>query len=200
MPKPYKVQDKYFLRAKEKGYRARSAFKLLDVQQKFKVLKKGQKVVDLGAAPGSFLQVISELVGPEGKMLGVDLQDIESLDAANVRTVKGDIMETDEMMRLFKETGFVGVDVLTSDLAPKTSGIKDVDQGLSVELTDQAFYLATQILKPGGHFVGKVFEGADLPWLLRRVKRKFKKVALFKPPSCRDRSFEKYIVGISLQK
>jgi len=90
--------------------------------------------------------------------------------------------------------------VVTSDLAPKTSGIKDVDQGLSVELTDQAFYLAMRILKPGGNFVGKVFEGADLPWLLRRVKKKFKTVKLFKPPSCRDRSFEKYIVGISLQK
>jgi len=172
----------------------------LDVQKKYRVLGSGDSVVDLGAAPGSFLQVIAEIVGVEGKALGVDLQDIEPLDIANVVTVKGDIMETDAMLGLFEETGFVGIDVVTSDLAPKTSGIKDVDQGLSVELTDQAFYLAMRILKPGGNFVGKVFEGADLPWLLRRVKKKFKTVKLFKPPSCRDRSFEKYIVGISLQK
>ena len=200
MPKPFKVRDEYFHRAKERGYRARSAFKLLDVQKKYRVLGSGDSVVDLGAAPGSFLQVIAEIVGVEGKALGVDLQDIEPLDIANVVTVKGDIMETDAMLGLFEETGFVGIDVVTSDLAPKTSGIKDVDQGLSVELTDQAFYLAMRILKPGGNFVGKVFEGVDLPWLLRRVKKKFKTVKLFKPPSCRDRSFEKYIVGISLQK
>lgn len=198
MPKPYQVQDKYFHLAKEKGYRARSAFKLLDVQQKFRLLKPGQVLVDLGAAPGSFLQVIAEIVGAKGKVLGIDLQDIEPFDAANVQTIRGDIMETEGMLKLFEATGFNRVDVLTSDLAPKTSGIKDVDQGLSVELTDQAFFLATKILKPGGHFVGKVFEGADLPWLLKRMKKRFKKVTLFKPPSCRDRSFEKYIVGIGM--
>ena len=204
MPKPFQVRDKYFQMAKERGYRARSAFKLLDVQNKFHLLKPGQKVVDLGAAPGSFLQVIEKFIGPEGFAVGVDLQDIEPLDSANIKTVRGDIMDTDAMLALFNEAEFIRngkgqVDVLTSDLAPKTSGIKDVDQGLSVELTDQAFYLATQVLKPGGHFVGKVFEGADLPWLLRRVKRKFKKVSVYKPPSCRDRSFEKYIVGIGLK-
>lgn len=198
MPRPYEVQDKYFHLAKERGYRARSAFKLLDIQQKFRVLKPGQVVVDLGAAPGSFLQVIAEIVGAKGKVLGVDLQEIEPFDAANVQAVVGDIMETDRMLALFEATGFDKVDVVTSDLAPKTSGIKDVDQGLSVELTDQAFYLASKILKPGGCFVAKVFEGEDLPWLIKRVKKRFKKVSLFKPPSCRDRSFEKYIVGIGL--
>jgi len=190
--------------AKERGYRARSAFKLLDIQQKFNILKSGQKLVDLGAAPGSFLQVIEKFMGSDGLAVGVDLQDIEPLDNANIKTVRGDIMDTDQMIDLFKQAEFIKngkgqADVLTSDLAPKTSGIKDVDQGLSVELTDQAFYLATRVLKPGGHFVGKVFEGADLPWLLKRVKRKFKKVSVFKPPSCRDRSFEKYIVGVGLK-
>jgi 23S rRNA (uridine2552-2'-O)-methyltransferase len=196
MPKPFQVRDEYFFRAKEKGYRARSAFKLLEIQQKFKLLKRGGKVVDLGAAPGSFMQVILEFIGDDGKVLGVDLQRIDSLDCANAVTAVGDIMETEKMMGLFEKADFSQVNVLTSDLAPKTSGIKDVDQGLSVELTDQAFYLATQILKPGGHFVGKVFEGADLPWLLKRVKKRFKKVSLFKPKACRDRSSEKYIVGI----
>lgn len=200
MPKPYQVQDKYFQMAKEKGYRARSSFKLLDIQKKFRVLKPGDKVIDLGAAPGSFIQVITEIIGPKGKVLGVDLQTIEPLDKSNIQTVRGDILDTDKMLSLFEQTGFEKVDVLTSDLAPKTTGIKDIDQGLSVELTDQAFFLATKTLKPGGHFVGKVFEGADLPWLLRRVKRKFKKVSLFKPPSCRDRSFERFIVAKNLQK
>jgi 23S rRNA (uridine2552-2'-O)-methyltransferase len=200
MPRPFEVHDKYFHLAKERGYRARSAFKLLDVQHKFRLIKKGDRVVDLGAAPGSFLQVILELVGPKGQALGFDLQAMEPLDAANVRLVQQDIMETDKVVAICEQLGLGEIDVLTSDLAPKTSGIKDVDQGLSVELTDQAFFLATKLLKPGGHFVGKVFEGEDLPWLLRRVKRKFKKVSVFKPPSCRDRSFEKYIVGIGLKK
>ena len=160
--------------------------------------------MDLGAAPGSFLQVILEVVGPEGHAIGIDLQKIAGFGdetdkrgdtgLGNVTLLQGDIMNTDGVVAAVKKIAGV-LDVVTSDLAPKTSGIKDVDQGLSVELTDQAFYLATRLLKPGGNFVGKVFEGADLPWLVKRMKKRFKKVTLFKPPACRDRSFEKYIVA-----
>lgn len=199
MTKPFIVRDKYFHQAKEDGYRARSAYKLKEIQNKFKLIKKGNAVVDLGAAPGSFMQVIIELVGNKGHVFGVDLQKIDSFDRANVHSLQADIYNKDEVLAALKEKGFERVDVVTSDLAPKTSGIKDVDQARSAELTDQAMYLATQILKPGGHFVGKVFEGGDFQWLLRRVKRKFKKVKVFKPNACRDRSFETYIIGLGLK-
>lgn len=199
MANHFVVQDEYFHRAKSEGYRARSAFKLNEIQTKFKIIKKGDTVVDLGAAPGSFMQVILKLIGSEGHVFGIDLQDIESFDVSNAHTLKADIYDKDQVLDSLKKAGFEKIDVLTSDLAPKTSGIKDVDQARSAELTDQAFYLATHLLKPGGHFVGKVFEGGDFQWLLRRIKRKFKTVKVFKPSSCRDRSFETYIVGIGFK-
>lgn len=199
MSQSFVVQDKYFQQAKQDGYRARSAYKLKEIQRKFKLIKKGDAVVDLGAAPGSFMQVILELVGPKGQVFGIDLQDIEAFDRPNVHRMKADIFNKEEVMDALLSKDFEKIDVLTSDLAPKTSGIKDVDQGLSAELTDQALYIATQVLKPGGNFVGKVFEGADFQWLLRRVKRKFKKVKVFKPNACRDRSYETYIIGIGFK-
>jgi len=196
MTKPYKVQDTFFLKAKQRGYRARSAFKLIDIQRKFGILAKGQTVVDLGGAPGSFMQVILEHVGAEGRVVGVDLQAIEPFDLKNVWALQADVYNEKPLLEALTGAGFYNVDVVTSDLAPNTSGIRDMDQGLSVDLTRQAFVLACNLLKPGGHFVGKVFDGEDLPSLLKSVKSCFTKVKIFKPPSCRDRSFETYIVAM----
>ncbi len=195
MPKAFQVQDSYFHRAKEQGYRARSAFKLLEIQEKFHLLKQGQVVVDLGAAPGSFLQVIAEVVGAKGRALGFDLQEIEAFTDGNVQTEVVDILDKEKVFEALRRHGLEKVDGVTSDLAPKTSGIRDLDQGRSAELTDQAFYIATQILKPGGYFVGKIFEGSDMALLLKRMKRKFRLVKVFKPGSSRDRSFETFIVA-----
>jgi 23S rRNA (uridine2552-2'-O)-methyltransferase len=195
MPKPYQVQDKYFQLAKEKGYRARSAFKLLEVQGKFKLLRPGQTIVDLGAAPGSFLQVIAEIVGQRGRVFGVDLQVIDPFDEPNIKTLVADIFEKEQVLGVLGAAGFNKVDGVTSDLAPKTSGIKDLDTGLSAELTDQAFYLSTLLLKPGGFFVGKIFEGSEFQKVLKRVKSRFSQVNVFKPEACRDRSYETYIVA-----
>lgn len=194
-PHPYQVQDKYFTLAKQKGYRARSAFKLLEIQKKFNLLKAGQNVVDLGAAPGSFMQVIREIVGPQGRVFGIDLQEMEPFPHENMRAVQGDIFEKESFYEAMKDFGFALADGVTSDLAPKTSGIKDLDTGLSAELTDQAAYLATQILRPGGYFVGKIFEGSEFQRVLRKIKRQFKTVNVFKPEACRDRSYETYIVA-----
>lgn len=195
MPKPYQVQDKYFQMAKEKGYRARSAFKLLEIQKKFQLLRPGQVIVDLGAAPGSFLQVIAEIVGQRGRVFGVDLQVIDPFDEPNVKTLVADIFDKDQVMDILKASGFEKVDGVTSDLAPKTSGIKDLDTGLSAELTDQAFYLSTLLLKQGGFFVGKIFEGSEFQKVLKRIKGRFREVKVFKPDSSRDRSYETYIVA-----
>jgi 23S rRNA (uridine2552-2'-O)-methyltransferase len=204
MTRPFELHDDYFLRAKREGYRARSAYKLRDIQHKFKLINKGDTVVDLGAAPGSFMQVILKLVGDEGKVVGFDLQEMEPFDDARARTFVMDIFEGENVLAHLKALG-IGegsglVDVVTSDLAPKTTGIKGMDQARSAELTDQAAYLSRKLLKPGGHFVGKFFDGEDAPWLIRRVKKHFKKVKVFKPVSCRDRSLEKYIVAMGLKK
>lgn len=198
MTKPFQVQDKYFQLAKEQGYRARSAFKLLDIQEKYHVIHKGDKVVDLGAAPGSFLQVIEELVGGAGDAVGFDLQEIEAFDEENIHVYVQDIMDKEGVFARLEELGISKVDVVTSDLAPKTSGIRDLDQGRSAELTDQAFFIATRLLKKGGNFVGKIFEGEEMQTLLKHMKKRFRRVSVYKPPSSRDRSFETFIIGLHL--
>lgn len=198
MPKPYNVQDKYFQLAKEQGYRARSAFKLLEIQEKYHLIHRGDTVVDLGAAPGSFLQVISELVGGAGTAVGFDLQEIVPFEEENIHAFVQDIMDKDAIFARLEELGLKKADVVTSDLAPKTSGIRDLDQGRSAELTDQAFFIATRILKKGGNFVGKIFEGEEMQAVIKRMKTRFKKVSVFKPASSRDRSFETFVVGIHL--
>lgn len=198
MPKPYNVQDKYFQLAKERGYRARSAFKLLEIQEKYHLIHRGDTVVDLGAAPGSFLQVISELVGGAGTAVGFDLQEIDAFEEENIHTFVQDIMDKDAIFARLEELTLKKADVVTSDLAPKTSGIRDLDQGRSAELTDQAFFIATRILKKGGNFVGKIFEGEEMQAVIKRMKTRFKKVSVFKPASSRDRSFETFVVGIHL--
>lgn len=199
MPKPFKVQDKYFYKAKRDGYRARSAYKLLDIQRKFKLLKPGQVVIDLGSAPGSFLQVISQIVGPEGRAIGIDLQRIEPFDAQNIRLMQGDILAVEAVKQAMQGAGFDQVDIVTSDLAPKTSGIRDLDQGRSIELAYAGLDLAKALLKPGGHFVAKFFDGEEVQALIKDLKKDFKEVKVFKPPSCRDRSFEKFVVAQHLK-
>ncbi len=199
MPKPYKVQDKYFHKAKEMGYRARSAFKLLEIQEKFHLLKSGQKVLDLGAAPGSFLQVISKIVGPNGMVIGVDLKAIEPFREKNIYTLEEDIFSKDKVLDFLESFDFDKVDLVTSDLAPNTSGIRDIDQGNSAELTSEAFSIAKCFLKQNGAFVAKIFQGADLQELLREVRKSFKKVTLYKPSATRDRSFETYMVAIGFK-
>jgi len=191
----YEVQDKYFQLAKAQGYRARSAFKLLDIQSKYHLIRPGEVIVDLGSAPGSFLQVIEAIVGQTGRVFGIDLQEMEPFRFPHVKTMVGDIFEKEAFLDALRDLGIHKVDGVTSDLAPKTSGIRDLDAGRSAELTEQAFYLSTLVLKPGGFFVGKVFEGSEFQKLLKRVKSRFKEVHVFKPPSCRERSFETYIVA-----
>ncbi len=201
MPHAYEVRDKYFLLAKQKGYRARSAFKLLGIQQKFMLIRPGMKVVDLGAAPGSFVQILAERVGAQGRVFGIDLQEMTPLPFPYVKLVQGDIFEEDLLLTQLQEFGLKPgeLDGVTSDLAPKTSGIKDIDTGLSADLTEQAFFLSTRLLKPGGFFVGKIFEGPDFQRVLRRIKTRFRQTHVFKPDACRDRSYETYIIGVGFK-
>ena len=194
MSKPYKVKDKFFIKAKKEGYRARSAYKMKEIQDHFHLISKGDTVVDLGAAPGSFMQVLIRLVGKEGKVLGIDLKAIEPFDHPAAYFIQGNIQHVKALSPVLKDFG--PVDCVTSDLAPYTSGVRDVDQARSIELTHDALNLTLACLRPGGHFVAKVFQGEDLAPLMKEVKQNFKKVKLFKPKACRDRSFETYIVAM----
>lgn len=193
MSKPYDPRDAFYRKAKQAGLRARSAYKLEEIARRFGLYRPGMAVLDLGAAPGGWLQILSRLVGAKGLVVGVDLQPIEKL-GANVRTLVGDITaeETIEPLRSLRRGKY---DALTSDMAPKTTGIKDVDEARSVELVRLALDLCDELLEPGGSFVAKVFEGAEFASLLADFKRRFAQVKLVRPEATRGRSFEIYVVA-----
>lgn len=194
MSKPYSVKDTYFLKAKHEGYRARSAYKLLEIQEKFHVIKRNQTVLDLGAFPGSFSQVIAPIVAEKGKVIAIDLQQMTPLEEPWVFTYTCDIYD---QLCVFDAiyTHTEQVDVIVSDMAPNTSGIADVDQHLSKELNDQVLRIARACLKPNGSMVTKIFMGADFKPFLDEVKKHFVTVKCYKPKSSRDRSKETFIVG-----
>lgn len=200
MPRAYNPKDHYFRKAKEQGYRARSAFKLEEIQIKFKVLKKEHKVLDIGAAPGSFLQYISTIIGPAGRAIGLDLQEIRDLKLPNVRTRVCDITKEDEVNLSLEEIGIKMFDIIVSDIAPATTGIKDVDQARSVELSYEVLHIAENHLKDHGSIVLKVFQGEDFAPFIKKVKQMFSKVSCYKPKATRDRSRETYVVGLDFLK
>mgnify|MGYP001606308013 CR=1 FL=1 len=190
----YIPHDKFARRARQEGFRARSAYKLLDLQRKFKILKAGDRVLDLGAAPGSWLQVAAGIVGEKGKVVGVDLTPIKPLGLANVSTLQKDILDAD-MMEFLEAQGYREFDVVLSDVAPNTTGIKERDQALSHELCLRAFEIAKQVLREGGNLVMKVFEGLDTPALIKEAKRHFSSVKLVKPQASTKGSKELYLVA-----
>ncbi len=189
MPRPYRVQDRYFKEAKQRGLRARSAFKLEEIERKFRLVKKRDIVADLGAAPGSWSQVLSKWVGP-GKVFALDLQAIEDI-APNVEIHQVDI--TDEAA--VAAVGAGQVNGVVADLAPKTTGQHDVDAYHSAELNHAVLNFCEKHLKKGGYLITKIFQGEDFQQVVKRSKGMFKRVKCFKPDSCRDRSRETYIVG-----
>lgn len=196
MAKQFEPKDKYYKQAKEQGLRARSAFKLEEIQNKFKLIKTGDKVLDLGAAPGSFLQLITKLVGEKGLVIGVDLKPIEKIKAKNVKTYVGDIFDEALYDRITSDTGIEYFDVITSDLAPATTGIKSVDAGRSFELSKQVLAIADEYLKPNGHVLLKTFPGADQDYLLKMMKDRFESIKVFRPKAVRSSSREVYLIGM----
>ncbi len=155
MPKPYVPNDKWSQRAAKEGFRARSVYKLMELDERFKLIKPGMTVLDLGAAPGSWLQYTSTKVGPKGKVIGIDLQEIDAI-ADGVHTFKEDITNFAAIESILRELDVRKVDLLLSDLAPSTSGIRDVDQWKSIELSQAVVDTAREFLKPSGTCVIKV--------------------------------------------
>ncbi|MDD4151327.1 MAG: RlmE family RNA methyltransferase [Candidatus Gracilibacteria bacterium] len=195
-PTPFIIHDEYFFKAKKEGYRARSAFKLIELQEKFSLIKAGMKVCDVASAPGSFLQVIRKNVGNDGLVVGIDLQKIDNFGQENIHTIQHDIYEFDTLKP--KVEAIIGegklFDLVTSDIAPKTTGRADIDQYESVELNIGIVKFADVFLKKGGNLVLKVFIGEDFNDLLKEIKLRYKKLSVYKPFACRDRSPEEYVV------
>jgi len=185
-------KDPYFKKAKAEGYRARSAYKLLQIQKKFTIIRKGNIVIDLGAAPGSWSQVAVKLVGSKGHVLAVDIQAVDPIPG--VTTLQGDMTDPEIQKRIIETVGG-RADVIISDAAPFTTGVKLRDHVLSMELARAALAVAQELLQPGGKLVIKVFQGEDLPGVIYDVKMAFHPVKVYTPPATRKESWEQFIVA-----
>lgn len=184
--------DRYFRLAKQEGYRARSAYKLLQIQEKFRIIRKGDIVVDLGAAPGSWCQVVTKIVGDRGRIIALDLQPIEPIDGVTV--LQGDMTDPEVQAQVIATAGRK-VNVVLSDAAPSTTGVKLRDHVISIELARAAFEVAQKLLVRNGNMVLKVFSGEDLPPLIKDVKATFRPVKVHTPPATRNESWESFIVA-----
>jgi 23S rRNA (uridine2552-2'-O)-methyltransferase len=183
------VTDPYVRQAKGQGYRSRSAFKLLQIDAREKVLKPGQLVVDLGAAPGGWSQVAADRVKPRGRVVAIDLLPIAPIWGVTV--LKGDLRSES----LYQALAGARVDVVLSDLSPNLSGIGNVDQARALELITAAIDFCCKVLKPEGVFVLKAFHGEAFEEVLQLLRRKFEKVKVVKPLASRGESAETYVVA-----
>ncbi len=190
----YQPKDTYFKRAKREGYRSRAAYKLLELNQRFHLIKPGNHVVDLGAAPGGWLQVVSKLIGESGKVIGVDLQPMEPFRERNIHLLQGDITSEDTQ-RTIKELLGGTADCVLSDLSPRLSGIHSTDLSRSVELAQEAFKLATALLKAQGCFVLKTFVGDETMAFLRVLKQHFASTQRTRSEATRKGSSEMYFIA-----
>jgi len=195
----YDPRDRFFQRAKQEGLRARSAYKLEEIQRRLRILRPGGRVLDLGAAPGAWCQIAAREVGPSGLVLGVDLEPIAGLPAP-VRSWVADAFAPELPDRLRAEGG-APYDAVLSDLAPKTSGVRGTDEARSLALAERAVELARELLKPKGSLVVKVFMGGGFEGFLREVKQAFAQVKVVRPEASVARgSKEVYLVGQGLKK
>ncbi len=192
------VQDHYFQKAKKDHYLARAIYKLEEIQKKYRILHPGDRVLDLGASPGSWIQLASGVVGQRGLVVGIDLKPIEHPFPAHVRTYQGDIFDREFIEANLKE--YVPFNVVLSDMAPSTSGIKVADSARSALLFERAFEIARSVLKPGGTFLAKIFQGTEFHQLLAEVKKDFQQTRVIKPDASRKQSREIYILALNLKQ
>ena len=185
-------QDEYVLKARAQGYRSRAVFKLAEIQQKDRVLRAGQFVLDLGAAPGGWSEFASQIVGDQGKIIALDLLPLEPI--AGVTFVQGDFTEQETLDRLLALVGDRRFDLVLSDMAPNLSGMDSVDQPKSIYLVELAFDVAENFLNSTGVFVVKIFQGAGSEELIAQFRNRFKSVKLRKPDASRSRSSEFFAI------
>ncbi|HIU17008.1 MAG TPA: RlmE family RNA methyltransferase [Candidatus Avidesulfovibrio excrementigallinarum] len=192
-------RDHYFLKAKRENYPARSVYKLKEIDKRFRVFRAGMKVLDLGAAPGSWSLGAAERVGEKGLVLGCDIQSTQTVFPPQVTFCQEDVFNRSEAFEAaLAATG--PFDVVMSDMAPQTTGTKFTDQARSLELCLEAFAVAQRYLAPGGTFIVKIFMGPDIMELLGPMRRSFSRVTAFKPQSSRAESKETFYVGLGFKK
>jgi 23S rRNA (uridine2552-2'-O)-methyltransferase len=184
------TQDRYFLQAKKEGYRARSAYKLLEINDKFHLIRPGACILDLGAAPGSWSQVAANL-GKAAKIVAVDLQPMQPLPG--VQTIQADITSAGTIAKI-EDVLPEGADLVLSDVAPAASGVRFVDHARSIQLAEASLKIALRFLKGSGAFVVKVFQGEDFLGFVELTKRHFETVRVFRPQASRRESDEHYVV------
>ncbi len=203
-------RDPYYRRAKAENYRSRAAYKLLQINERFHIIKEGDVVVDLGAAPGGWSQVALSIVGEKGLVVGVDLQRAKPMDGwvfirgdfTRQETVEKILDEIKKWAERWAENNVSGkkiggrrlVDVVISDMSPNISGIYDVDQARSIDLATHALRFAVENLRPGGNFVCKVFQGRDTEGFVAEARKRFHSVKRYSPPASRKSSSEVYII------
>jgi 23S rRNA (uridine2552-2'-O)-methyltransferase len=191
----HRPQDHFGRRAKDEGFLARSVYKLQEIDERVRLLHRGQRVLDLGAAPGSWSQYAAERVGLEGRVVGVDLAPIKSGALPNTKFLQLDVNALTPAA--LSEVGSPELfDVVLSDMAPKTTGARVRDQFLSYELYLRALTLTDTLLAPGGSFAGKIFQGAEMEDARRATAERFEQVKIVKPRSSRSESYEIFLVGL----
>ena len=191
-------RDHYFLRAKQENYPARSIYKLRELNKRFRLFSKGQRVLDLGAAPGSWSIGAAELVGPEGFVLGADIQNTTTQFPPNILFCQEDVFNRSTAFEALLAT-HGPFHLVISDMAPSTTGHRATDQARSAALCEEAFTMACNHLHPGGHFVVKVFMGPDIKALSDDMRKVFARVQSFKPQSSRSESKETFYVGLGFK-
>jgi 23S rRNA (uridine2552-2'-O)-methyltransferase len=191
-------KEYYYRKAKEEKYRSRAAYKLFQAVKKYRFIKLGDVVVDLGAAPGGWTQACRKIVGNNGFVLGVDLEQIQPFDSSNVRIIVGDVTKPQTTQEI-KEFLPRQADVVVSDVSPNVSGIWELDHARQIDLAQYSLQIATSILKPKGNFFVKAFQGDMLNDFVKEVKLHFTFVKLIKPKASRARSAELYLIGMRLR-
>jgi len=189
-------RDYYYRKAKEEKYRSRAAYKLIQAVKKYDFIHSGDVVVDLGSAPGGWLQVARQIVGEEGFVLGVDLREVKPLNYENVHVILGDVREEETLKRV-RAILPRPADAVISDISPNISGIWELDHIRQIELAEFALEIALDVLKAGGNFFTKVFQGELFNQFLDTVKKYFSRVEIFKPKASRKESAEIYILGLN---
>ncbi len=192
-------REYYYRKAKEEKFRSRASYKLLQAVKKYKFIKPGYVVLDLGAAPGGWTQAARKLVEESGFVLAVDLKQIESFYESNIRTVIGDVSEP-QTVKVILELLPHSADVVVSDVAPNVSGIWELDNARQIDLAQQSLKVADSVLRYGGNFFVKVFQGSSTNRFINEVRRQFSFVKMVKPRASRSKSAELYVLGMNYKK
>ncbi len=187
--------DEFVARAQQEGYRSRATYKLLEINEKDKLLKRGMTVVDLGAAPGGWSQIVADIVGEEGMVVALDILPMDPLPGVEV--LQGDFQEEEAFNRLLDTLGGRPVDLVMSDMAPNMSGMRSVDQPRAMYLCELTLDLARNVLKPGGNMLLKLFQGEGSDEFVKECRKNFRKVVIRKPAASRARSREVYVLALN---